>query len=92
MPETARPSIHAVRQASPQPATQRLLLISPIRNEEAHFERVADAVARQTRPPDLWIVVDDDSTDRTPEILAAVEMRIPFLRVIKADREAPWAP
>ncbi len=52
--------------------TQRLLLISPVRNEEAHIERIADAVARQTRRPDLWVVVDDASTDRTPEILTTL--------------------
>jgi poly-beta-1,6-N-acetyl-D-glucosamine synthase len=62
--------------------TQRLLLISPVRNEEAHIELIADAVAGQTRPPDLWLVVDDGSTDRTPEILAALTQRIGFLQVL----------
>lgn len=62
--------------------TQRLLLISPVRNEEAHIERIADAVARQTRRPDLWVVVDDASTDRTPEILTTLAERIGFLRVV----------
>ena len=62
--------------------TQRLLLISPVRNEEAYLERIADAVAQQTRPPDLWVVVDDASTDRTPEILARLTDRIDFLQVV----------
>jgi biofilm PGA synthesis N-glycosyltransferase PgaC len=62
--------------------TQRLLLISPVRNEEAHIALIVDAVAQQTRPPDLWIVVDDGSTDRTPEILAGLAQRIGFLRVL----------
>ncbi len=65
--------------------TQRLLLISPVRNEEAHIELIADALARQTRPPDLWVVVDDGSTDRTPEILAALSERIDFLQVVTTD-------
>jgi cellulose synthase/poly-beta-1,6-N-acetylglucosamine synthase-like glycosyltransferase len=63
---------------------QRLLLISPVRNEEAHFERIADAVVGQTRPPDRWVVVDDASTDRTPEILAGLADRIGFLEVVNA--------
>jgi glycosyltransferase involved in cell wall biosynthesis len=62
--------------------TQRLLLISPVHNEQTHIERVAEAVARQTRPPDLWVIVDDRSTDRTPGILAALERQIDFLQVI----------
>jgi len=62
--------------------TERLLLISPVRNEQAHIELVAEAVARQTRPPDLWVIVDDRSTDGTPGILAMLERRIDFLQVI----------
>jgi len=66
----------------PMTTTQRLLLISPVRNEAAHLELIADAVARQTRPPDLWVVVNDNSTDSTPEILANLAARIDFLEVL----------
>ncbi len=66
--------------------TQRLLLISPVRNEEAYLELVADAVAAQTRPPDLWLVVDDGSTDRTPEILARLQRRIECLQVLDTSQ------
>lgn len=66
--------------------TQRLLLISPVRNEEAYLELVAEAVAAQTRPPDLWLVVDDGSTDRTPEILAGLQQRIGFLQVLDTSQ------
>ena len=72
--------------------TQRLLLISPIRNEEVHFERIAEAVAAQTRPPDLWVVVDDRSTDRTPEILVRLTERIAFMTVLNAAQAVAAAP
>jgi poly-beta-1,6-N-acetyl-D-glucosamine synthase len=62
--------------------TQRLLLISPVRNEEAYLERIAEAVALQSRTPDLWLVVDDGSTDRTPEMLERLAQRIDFLQVL----------
>jgi poly-beta-1,6-N-acetyl-D-glucosamine synthase len=68
--------------------TQRLLLISPVRNEEAHIERIAQAVARQTRVPDLWIVVNDCSTDRTSELLAELSAQIDFLTVLDAPPAA----
>ena len=62
--------------------TQSLLLISPVRNEEAYLERIAAALERQTRPPDLWLVVNDGSTDRTPEILERLAERLDFLQVL----------
>jgi poly-beta-1,6-N-acetyl-D-glucosamine synthase len=67
--------------------TQRLLVISPVRNEAAHLELVADAMARQTRPPDLWVLVDDGSTDGTAEILAEMAERIGFVQVIRAPQQ-----
>ncbi len=72
--------------------TQRLLLISPVRNEEAHIECIAEALARQTRPPDVWIVVDDGSTDRTPEILARLAERIDFLRIVDGSKRTRKGP
>ncbi len=69
--------------------TQRLLLISPVRNEQAHIELIARAVAAQTRPPDLWLVVDDGSTDRTPELLAELAEHIEFLRVLHTSKLPP---
>jgi poly-beta-1,6-N-acetyl-D-glucosamine synthase len=65
--------------------SQRLLVISPVRNEAAHIERVALAMAAQTRPPDLWVVVDDQSTDETPQILARLAERLDFLQVLNAQ-------
>lgn len=62
----------------------RVLLITPARNEANHIERTARALAAQTRPPDLWLVVDDNSDDATPEILARLEAEISFLRVLSA--------
>jgi glycosyltransferase involved in cell wall biosynthesis len=59
-----------------------LVIVSPVRNEAAHFERVAAAMARQTRPPDLWLVADDSSDDGTRDLLRRLEGEISFLRVI----------
>jgi hypothetical protein len=86
MPETAQRPATLGTDIPEGPHAQRLLLISPVRNEEVHIERIAEAVARQTRPPDLWIVVDDGSTDRTPEILAGLASRIPFLQILDTTK------
>jgi biofilm PGA synthesis N-glycosyltransferase PgaC len=63
---------------------QRLLLISPVHNEAAYLELVAEAVARQQRRPDLWVIVDDGSTDETPQILERLARRFDFVRVVHA--------
>jgi biofilm PGA synthesis N-glycosyltransferase PgaC len=64
--------------------SQRLLVVSPVRNEAAHLERVVAAMAAQTRPPDEWIVVDDGSDDGTAELLGSLAPRVPFMRVVSA--------
>lgn len=65
----------------------RLLVISPVRNEARHIERVVRAMAAQERPPDRWVVVDDGSTDGTLEWLLALRERVPFMEVVA--RAAP---
>jgi poly-beta-1,6-N-acetyl-D-glucosamine synthase len=68
---------------------QRLLVISPVRNEAAHLECVARAMAAQTRPPDLWLLVDDHSTDDTYEIAERLALEFPFIRPLKAPEHPP---
>jgi len=63
---------------------QRLLVVSPVRNEAAHIERVGLALAAQTRPPDMWVVIDDRSTDETPAILERLAERIDFMEVLQS--------
>jgi glycosyltransferase involved in cell wall biosynthesis len=63
----------------------RLLLVTPAYNEAAYLESMIRAVAAQSRPPDLWLIVDDGSTDETPRLLERFEAEVPFLQV----RQAP---
>jgi glycosyltransferase involved in cell wall biosynthesis len=90
MPETA----HLTVPSAPRPAgapSPRLLVISPVRNEAAHIERVALAMAGQTRRPDQWILVDDHSTDETPQILARLAERLDFISVLNSPPRAALA-
>jgi poly-beta-1,6-N-acetyl-D-glucosamine synthase len=65
----------------------RVLLISPVRNEATHIERVVRAVAAQEVPPDRWLVIDDASTDGTLELLRSLEAEVPFMTVLEAQRD-----
>jgi biofilm PGA synthesis N-glycosyltransferase PgaC len=66
----------------------RVLVISPVRNEAAHIERVIRAMAAQESPPDRWIVLDDDSTDDTLSLLQELSPEVPFMRVLSGRRAA----
>jgi poly-beta-1,6-N-acetyl-D-glucosamine synthase len=68
---------------------QRLLVISPIRNEADHLERVARSIAAQRRRPDLWLLVDDHSTDETREIAERLAAELPFVTVLSAPPHPP---
>jgi poly-beta-1,6-N-acetyl-D-glucosamine synthase len=69
----------------------RLLIVSPVRNEAAHIERVVRAMAAQRQPPTRWIVIDDRSTDDTLEILRRLEPTLPFMEVREAGAETTAA-
>ena len=68
---------------------QRLLVVSPVRNEERNIERTIRSVLAQTRPPDLWLVVDDESEDRTLEILRGIEPEVAYLTLTSSMVPAP---
>ena len=69
----------------------RLVVISPVRDEAEFADVTLRTMAAQTRQPDLWVIVDDGSTDRTPEILREWSARLPYLRVVTRDRKTPRA-
>jgi len=70
----------------------RVLIISPVRNEAAHIERVVRAVAAQELAPAAWVVVDDGSDDGTLELLRELEQSVPFLTVLAAPASTGPAP
>lgn len=88
MLETATIATPSASQPPSGDSPQRLLVVSPVRNEAAHIERVAFAMAAQTRQPDLWILVDDQSTDETPRILARLAEQLDFITVLGSPPRA----
>jgi glycosyltransferase involved in cell wall biosynthesis len=76
--------IESMRETSAPP---RVVLISPTRNEEKSLLETVAAVEAQTLRPVRWILVDDGSSDRTPELLREVAERLPWVRVVtRPDR------
>lgn len=61
--------------------TAKVSVLLPVYNGEAHLERTLRGVLDQTLRPHEIIVVDDGSTDRTPDILSRYKERLRILRV-----------
>ncbi|HHL22046.1 MAG TPA: glycosyltransferase [Aliiroseovarius sp.] len=69
------------------PDPHAYVVISPCRNEADYMRRTLDSVVAQTLRPALWVIVDDGSTDATPDILAEYTARHDWIRVVqKPDR------
>ncbi len=66
---------------------RRYLVISPCRNEADFMRQTLDTVAAQSVRPARWVIVDDGSTDATPEILAEYAARHDWITVVtRTDR------
>jgi dolichol-phosphate mannosyltransferase len=69
----------------PMPSPVRLSVIAPAHNEQDNVEALIDEIEAALEPGGVAyeiIVVDDGSTDRTPEILRAMMAAHPRLRVL----------
>jgi glycosyltransferase involved in cell wall biosynthesis len=51
------------------------------------MRQTLDSVIAQSLPPALWVIVDDGSTDETPQILAEYRAKHPWIQVVtRKDR------
>ncbi len=65
----------------------RYLLISPCRDEADFMRQTLDTVVAQSVRPAKWVIVDDGSTDATPEILAEYAAKHDWITVVtRKDR------
>jgi poly-beta-1,6-N-acetyl-D-glucosamine synthase len=63
------------------------VVITPVRNEAQYIGSTIDSMAQQTILPQKWIIVDDGSTDETPQILNAASEKYPWVQVVhRPDR------
>ncbi|RLJ00138.1 MAG: glycosyltransferase family 2 protein [Candidatus Aenigmatarchaeota archaeon] len=59
------------------------LVITPCKNEGQNLPNLVESVASQTIRPVLWVIVDDGSTDDTPEILKKAMEKYRWIKSIR---------
>lgn len=66
----------------------KYVLITPARNEAAFIEKTIESVIRQTVLPEKWVIVDDSSTDQTPDIVSRYLAKYPWMELVRRPKRA----
>lgn len=67
------------------PDPRAYVVVSPGRNEAEYMRRTLDSMVAQSLRPTLWVIVDDGSTDASPEILAEYAAQHDWIRVVRRE-------
>lgn len=60
---------------------RRYVVITPCRDEAEYLPITIETMVKQTVKPTLWLIVDDGSTDATPEIVEEAAREHPWIRL-----------
>jgi glycosyltransferase involved in cell wall biosynthesis len=56
-----------------------LAVVTPVKNEPKKLLDIAEQIISQTLQPKLWVIVDDGSTDRTPDVMDELAGKYKFV-------------
>ncbi len=63
------------------------IIITPVYNEQDYILRTIEAVVAQTVLPRLWVIVDDDSTDGTADIIKSYAGQYPWIQYCRRHKD-----
>ena len=66
-------------------ALRNYILITPAKNEEKNLAKCISSVTNQTVKPVLWVIIDDGSTDNTPEIIKEAKEKNDWIQSITLE-------
>lgn len=67
-------------------------IITPARNESNFIKGTIDSVIAQTIKPKVWIIIDDNSTDNTSELIEKASEENPWIKLIKNNTKSHREP
>lgn len=65
----------------------KLLIITPFKNEEESIGRTILSIVKQSHHPAAWLMLDDSSTDGSPEIVKRYANEYPFIHYFRRERK-----
>jgi biofilm PGA synthesis N-glycosyltransferase PgaC len=65
------------------PVRPRIALITPLKDEEQYIEAMIESIVEQQVRPEKWLIIDDGSTDRTPEIVQEYCDKLSFIELLR---------
>ena len=68
------------------------IIVMPAFNEEENIETTIQTLIDQSKQPKRLIVVDDGSTDRTPNIVEKLAKEHPWVYLVRNNIEAEYLP
>jgi biofilm PGA synthesis N-glycosyltransferase PgaC len=70
----------------------KYLVITPVKDEERYVEHTLRSMTSQTMKPVRWIIVEDGSSDRTPDLIEPFARDYEFIHVVHSPRGQPRQP
>lgn len=69
---------------------RQYILLTPVKNEGENLPKLIQPVVEQTIKPVLWVIVDDGSTDNTPEIIKEAKEKSKWIQSIRLDERVGY--
>jgi len=63
----------------------KYVIITPAKDEAEYIEKTLSSVVKQTVLPEEWIIVDDNSTDNSAEIVQKYRANYSWIKLLKKD-------
>jgi glycosyltransferase involved in cell wall biosynthesis len=72
---------------SPHANCPVFILITPARNEEKFLPKVIKSVNKSSLRPALWVIVDDNSTDKTQNIIQDTSNKEDYIKLLRLNKK-----
>lgn len=59
------------------------ILVTPVKNEENNLPGLIESIVSQTLRPDVWVIVDDHSEDKSSEIIEEASNKYSWIRLLR---------